>query len=917
MEAQKLTKDLKHVVDVVENSNYYLMVGYGNGMFNRAKNTSITYKSDGEGPIKIPTTTEEESNAILGEAAINNTTEPANQERTNVTTLVEKPNDRAPSAFSSMLLKKIYEAATAKNKSDDDIEFSTEWMMGYNNPDDVITRSKRHVETTETTTEPPTLQQSEPLELNQCISKWDLQEHRFSEKKHLDGLQKELEKMEELIQILQEQQHILDNMSDIDKKYYEFLNSSMRAGNVAEQRRLVELLEVLNTKLSSNSTDFFNGTNNITNTVQHMQEMLHLKSEVEQLKLMVETLPTHSQEVERKLSKEIEKQRNEIFDIKRTLRKLTGGGKVTMNGSTPRASENGETVDPQYIQQQIKAIQQKIDELIANGKQDEPILREGQQNPETAYLISLQKEVEHLKQLVDKSLKLQQEFPYNEVSNEEVNKLENEEKQLLGVKKVIEDILKSKMERKRLLDRSTIDEDVVLGEPLHHQVKVPHLFHIAPTPQIKHAKPAKAILTTQADIIEKPPQQRSHQPQSRSNDSDDIKKFLKGLEDPTAKEDEAEDEELENRILDLKRQLKLAAEKKRKKVDLEAQIRFLEQRVKTLESSDFQSKSLPEESDDKATLKLLKRILQQMEKSGRDIDETDTERELKKLAEAINRLRPKDNDLTFETEGKNDDSTAQFQLMLNKLIAQQNTAPRPAQSAPFSPQQMDFLINKLTPQYQGPSFAPSGRYIDYQPNYPPPYPPQNNFFRDYPKNYPPNHGGYTGSNQPQLDANPEQPVVDAAPYAKQKIEDLRQQIYSLQNAISNLDNPNYVKKPEDEETIYKLEQQINNLKNIVSGLNQYPQDEGGDGDGHYNAPNEVPAKPDAPSVYSDKPRKRREAHEDDEETERFVEHTANFLRNFLPKEETQPELLQRSSTSYGNLQNKLLELEKQLGRTHL
>lgn len=962
-EAEEITKDLKRVVDVMENHNYYLTVGYRNKENSQANpnsgklqiptvssNTQITNTT--KKPIEIPTTTEEDSNAILEDvqSLIKSTRRDSNKDKiepdfpeettlsSEITTLTTSPPKQEAgfqSAFSSMMLRKIYEATRKMNNAESGRLFA-------NKPEN-FQRFKRQIETAEAlTTESPILQQSPPVELDQCISKWDLQQHKSSEKKHLDGLQKELEKMEELISILQEQQHILDNMSDIDKKYYEYLNHSMRAGNIEEQRRLVELLEVLNSKLSNNSTNILNGSDSkSTDFLKHMEEVKHLKSEVEQLKMVVEKLPTHSQEIEKKLSREIEKQKFEIFEIRKTLRHLTSMGKILTNGSMPRASENSESVDPNYIQEQIKEIQGKIDELMAKGNQQDPILGEEQQNPETTYLLSLKKEVEHLRNLVDRSLQLQQEIPYSEVSEEDVYKLENEEKQLLSVKRVIEEMLNNKMMQKHMLDQNEITgNDFLLGEP-RHQVKVPHLFRISATPRLsKLGKPAKVVLANQrdenlqAEHSDKPTFHKGRESRLRSSDSNDLRKLLKELDTSAKTDDDSDEIELQNKISELQRQLKAAADKNRKKIDMEAQIRFLEQRVKTLENVDFQSKSLSDD-DDKTTLKFLKRMLQQLQKSDREIDETDTERELRKLAEAINKLRPKDNDLSFDTESKNDASTAQFQLMLNKLIAQQNAAPRPAQSAPFSPQQMDFLINKLAPQYQTPTFpnvpfAPTlagGRYIDYQQNFPPPsptFPSSNNLFRDYQKNFAPNQGGYTGINQQQLVPNPEQSGVDVGPYGKQKIEDLKQQIYSLQGAISNLDNPNYVKKPEDEETIYKLEQQISNLKNIVSGLNQYSGDDGGNVEGNYRGGNAFPAQNDAPNVpgktdvvYGDKPRIRRDIVDGEVDTERFMDHAANFLENLMPREEEKLNLHQRSSESYGNLHKRLEELEKQLGRTDL
>lgn len=57
------------------------------------------------------------------------------------------------------------------------------------------------------------------------------------------------------------------------------------------------------------------------------------------------------------------------------------------------------------------------------------------------------------------------------------------------------------------------------------------------------------------------------------------------------------------------------------------------------------------------------------------------------------------------------------------------------------------------------------------------------------------------------------------PYASDKIEELKTQIYSLQNAISTYNRPEYTPTAEDRNTIHNLEQQIEELKGIVNSLN--------------------------------------------------------------------------------------------------
>ncbi|XP_045477384.1 uncharacterized protein LOC123682673 [Harmonia axyridis] len=60
-----------------------------------------------------------------------------------------------------------------------------------------------------------------------------------------------------------------------------------------------------------------------------------------------------------------------------------------------------------------------------------------------------------------------------------------------------------------------------------------------------------------------------------------------------------------------------------------------------------------------------------------------------------------------------------------------------------------------------------------------------------------------------------------SPYGSDKIEELKTQIYALQNAISTYNRPEYTQTAEDKSTIHNLEQQIEELKGIVNSLNGY------------------------------------------------------------------------------------------------
>lgn len=77
----------------------------------------------------------------------------------------------------------------------------------------------------------------------------------------------------------------------------------------------------------------------------------------------------------------------------------------------------------------------------------------------------------------------------------------------------------------------------------------------------------------------------------------------------------------------------------------------------------------------------------------------------------------------------------------------------------------------------------------------------------------------TSNTQQSYSYTPQTSTTNEA-YTQEKVDDLKNQIYNLQNIINNLNRPEYTQKPEDKQTVYKLEDQINNLKNVINNLTQ-------------------------------------------------------------------------------------------------
>lgn len=248
-------------------------------------------------------------------------------------------------------------------------------------------------------TETIVLQQG-PTGWNQCVSKTDLEAHKLIEKQHLQDLKTELEKLQEIIKILREQQSVLNSLNEIDLKYYQaYVNSSFARTEIQEERRLIELLEEVNAKLSNASSGAIedrNGTDEIeevtvlptgdkvTNVksnesiLRENKDILELRNEVEKLKSTISKLiDTKKPMSERELQEELERQQRDIQGIKRFLRNLINSTNLQNlhNASFLRESEYNQYSDPKFIQLQIVNIQRQINQLMTKTRRTDHRLR--------------------------------------------------------------------------------------------------------------------------------------------------------------------------------------------------------------------------------------------------------------------------------------------------------------------------------------------------------------------------------------------------------------------------------------------------------------------------------------------------------------------------------------------------------------
>lgn len=427
-----------------------------------------------------------------------------------------------------------------------------------------------------------------------------------------------------------------------------------------------------------------------------------------------------------------------------------------------RTSEHKDQVTPALIQRRINDIQRQVEEMMEKERAD--VLTKA--SSPTTDLHGVLKRVEEVEGLIDTSLNGTSFKTLDEKETEAIRELKQQKKNLSNLKSVIVTAFKKNDE-----------EDVIVGA-----IKLPP----------KHVPSFR--------VKEKPPK-------LRSSDSGDLPKLFRSLEDSS---EDLTSSEMDFKLRDIQRQLQQLS-KKKKKTDVESEIRQLQKQIRRLQKLEGRS---DDEDDLKTLMRKMVEMFKQEENKSRDLGEINREEELRKLQNAIDSLKPK------ETL----DQSAQFQIMLNKLIAGEQNRPSTSFQPQLNQQQIQFLIQKLSqmqqrdykppppPQeYYGP---PPGSYEDTLAK-------NQQFFRghQHPQIPPPDVENYGPA---KLDADPAQAGF-VNPYAKQRIEGLKTQIYGLQNVISGLNDPNYVKKPEDYQTISNLDREINDLKNIVDNLNPYPE----------------------------------------------------------------------------------------------
>lgn len=500
----------------------------------------------------------------------------------------------------------------------------------------------------------------ETIDWNKCVLKSELEEHKFIENEHILTIKRELEKLQELVRLLRDQQYILNILSDFDGK------PKPKIEEEADQRELLELLHLLKNNLPNSKGGLEGKSIDQPPKIENKENLEKIKQEIITLKQIIQNKSgqeTNSKKNEEKLQSELEHQKNKLVELQNEVEVLRNrhAKPILLTHPSKQIPENAQNKpsardagdDAFDIQDELENIQDTLDTLLPGkpldilGAPPLPLL------PHSPLM-----------------QKLQPNIPFIPKPGPQVDKSR-----------------KSSDSNKSKTRKSEIEE-------LQKQLA------LLKTTQNKNNfnRPNTQTRAGEEELFE------------------NLQKLLEGS-DPSAENKEVPldfnfnpNMELENRLSDLETQLKLSSK-----------VQKLEKKIKELQD-DQESKSLEDEEDLKHQIKKLQRQINKLDKSKSESkaldDQGDLLEELKSLQSEINDLRPKD-----ESDFSSKDGGVDFQIMLNKLFgsggggsASFQHSPKPSShshGSHLSPTQVQYLKTKLMAMKYGGGGQHYGSYGGY------------------------------------------------------------------------------------------------------------------------------------------------------------------------------------------------------------
>ncbi|KAF5293538.1 hypothetical protein FQA39_LY03023 [Lamprigera yunnana] len=640
------------------------------------------------------------------------------------------------------------------------------------------------------------------VDWNKCISKMDFEEHKDIETGHIEAVKKELEKLRQLVRLLRDQQLVLNLLSDANRPI-------PKTEDENEQKQLLELLRLLRNNMPAQSKIANNGV-----PLHPSKQSEGLEKVLEEITKLQNQIQSHSGSNDRTLTTELMIQKKQIATLETEVENLKNGQAIFINVSPNKTSSDvvGARLHPLFAKTphnfsiDVKKHHGKLDHAanpkvragndeffdnllkVLDDSEPAPEIKENQINLNTDRNLNLENRLIDLEKQLKISQKMQQ------------------------LEKKIKEIHESDAESKSLGDD---DEDL--------KVQVKKLQR-----QLKNLNKAKV--------------------QSKDLEGDDILDELKSLQnaikDLRPKED-AGQSKIGGAELQIMLNKLIGVPVKPVAVQAHTQLTPTQvqviKRIMALKAGNHESHSHAPAPQPMFELNGPHGFsyghyppIPYNDFYGRVYDQGAYDYH-KQYYGYPTSTTP--NQYGYSSYNKGD------YVPKNKYGPFAQYVFGAAPYVPYKPTSYGYDAKTYVPNSGGTSYEARPPSTIHYPNskaqtYPanvhiaPPnngYAQQNQqFFRGYKEGESENYQ----TDRPELYTNTQENS-----YAQQKVGDLQAQIYKLQHVIGNLNNPNYVQKPEDQQTIYELDHKIGDLKGIISHMSEdddYNSAGHGDGDAYYS-----------------------------------------------------------------------------------
>ncbi|GJQ72147.1 hypothetical protein Trydic_g3241 [Trypoxylus dichotomus] len=651
----------------------------------------------------------------------------------------------------------------------------------------------------------------------------DLEINTTDEQKHISEIKEEVNKLQNLVQILRDQQYILRLLDEVNHQHViNKVNSNPIDLNQPD------VLEFTTSTIFSTTNSDENGFE--MNDDKFNKHHLHaIEQDIKMLKVNFNHLNnfvrTHiSEKIDKEIIfrrnmrmsfvQELKQQRGDLLNTKRQifqiLKKLISKGKFAT--SNPNGSETVEKgTEFNAILSELKALEKNISRMLTVNSSDEIVGRSGS---EDYFETSLEDPISpHIRASIDKNIDEEIDTELDdllETLDENVSKKNSEKSKVENVLKQLRNIQSKKafkMLSEELDANDVADSDEQISEILLRLIKF--LNNSAKT-----QKKENQIL----NILLK----NNKRNDNKIDEKELIRLLGKILNEPESK----------------------SINSNRENTDVMVNLKKLAEEIEKLRGNQeiISEEDQNDESENFETLlqKLIRNSTPQTTPKP-NLTNSESLALIKKLLTMVNKDNVDDN-------GRLNDKVISFDgtYKCEKLIEEPIIYDQYDTIHPRPPYEDFSFTSQKFPQRYKPHSSYSSPYITYGSDYDPNlYQYDYNsrkLFRDYKNAYlqQPNYFPML-PNSPQHQYNFERPYAPKYPpsaseyssdYANERIRDLKNQVNNLKAIITNLNRPEYTQREEDRRALFILNQQVDALKDIIRNL---AHEDNYNGDAYYQS----------------------------------------------------------------------------------